>query len=1062
MGPGDATMSDGESRADSSNQAAEASAGSTDFLSRLIDFSLKNRLLVIAGTLLFAATGILALQKLPFDAFPDVSDIQVQINTVAPALSPVEIERQITAPVERVLGGIPHVKLVRSLSRFGLSQVVVIFEDGTSIHQARSQILERVQAAELPEGIERPQLGPIATGLGEIFHYIVTAPGGDLADARTIQDWIIRPQLLTVKGIAEANGWGGYEKQFHVVVQPTRLAKYGMTLSEVTEALEKANLNVGGGSIDRGGEQHLLQGLSRPSSLEEIGQIAIRPAHGTAIRVMDVAEVVPGHEIRRGAVTANGKGETVLGLAFLLMDENSGEVARRLRERMEMIQKSLPEGAGVDVVYDRRHLVDLVLRTVRNNLFEGALLVIVILYFFLGGLRPALIVALAIPLSMLFSFNSMLKAGIAGSLMSLGAIDFGLIVDSSVVLIENVVRHLARADGRSMREIVREACVEVRRPTLFGELIIMIVYLPILTLEGVEGKLFRPMALTVIFALVGSMILSMTLMPVLASLGLSRRAVHHGEPFLARWAKRLYKPVLHWAIRHRRIVLASAILFLATGAFLALRLGAVFVPRLDEGSIVINTIRLAGVSLDESVRYGTRIEQLLLEKFPDEIQSIWNRTGTPEVATDPMGLELTDVFIMLHDRSRWKRARTKEELVTQMDKVLSVMPGMRYAFSQPIEMRMNEMVAGVRSDVGVKLFGPDFEILKTKASEIEAVLKAVPGAADVSVEQLTGQPVLEVKLDHGKIARYGLSAQEVLDAVAAVGGMKVGEILQEQRRFPLVVRLPDDYRQDPDKIASLPLVSSHGERILLGQVAAVSKTVGPNVVNREWGERRILVQANVRGRDLAGFVAEAQRRLDETVVPKLPPGYHVEWGGQYEHLIRGSKRLSIVVPFALLLIFGLLYATYGNALDAFRVFSGVPFAAVGGILALWVRDMPFSIAAGVGFVALSGVAVLDDMILVSYIRQLLAKGLALEEALEEAALTRLRPVLMTALVASLGFLPMAVSTGVGAEVQRPLATVVIGGVISSMVMSLLVLRVLYLVFRPPSRISKGTPTVNAG
>ncbi len=1017
-----------------------------DFLSRVIDFSLRHRLLVIAGALVIALAGVLAASHLPFDAFPDVSDVQVQVNTVAPELSPVEIERQITFPVERALAGLPGVKLVRSLSRFGLSQVVLVFEDGTPIYQARAQVLERIQAAELPDGVERPQLGPIATGLGEIFHYIVTAPGGDPMESRSTHDWVIRPQLLTVKGIAEVNAWGGFERQFHVVVQPERLAKYGLTLSEVAVALELANANVGGGSIDRGGEQHLLRGISRPNSIDQIRAIAVRAAHGTPVLVGDVAEVIEGHEIRRGAVTADGKGEAVVGLAFLLMGENSGQVSRDLRARMEAVRKSLPKGTRVEVVYDRRTLVDHVLSTVRTNLFEGALLVIVILYLFLGKVRPALIVASAIPFSMLFAFNGMLRAGIAGSLMSLGAIDFGLIVDSSVVLMENVVRHMGLAKGDAdRRAIVREAAVEVRRPTLFGELIILIVYLPILTLEGVEGKLFRPMALTVIFALAGSMILSMTLMPVLASFGLGRRHEEHHEPFLFRWAKRLYAPVLRWSMHHRRFVLIGALGMLAGGAFLATRLGAVFVPRLDEGSIVINTVRLAGVSLDESVRYGTGIEKLLKEKFPDEIESIWCRTGTPEVATDPMGLEVSDIFIMLQDRSRWRKAHTKEELVEKMDQVVSTLPGMRYAFTQPIEMRMNEMVAGVRSDVGVKLYGPDFDVLTAKAAAIETVLKGIPGAADINVEQLTGQPVLEVRLDHAKVSRYGLTAGEVLDVVGAIGGRKVGEVLEGDRRFPLVVRLPDDYRRDPDRMAFLPVLSGHGEeQVLLSQVADIVKTTGPTAVNREWGERRIIVQANVRGRDLAGFVAEAQRRIDAEVLPGLPAGYHVEWGGQYEHLIRASRRLSIVVPVALVLIFALLYATYGNWVDTVRVFTGVPFAAVGGILALWIRDMPFSISAGVGFVALAGVAVLDDMILVSYVRQLLGKGMELERALEEAAMTRMRPVLMTGLVASLGFLPMAFNTGVGAEVQRPLATVVIGGVISSTVMSLLVLRVLYL------------------
>ncbi len=1017
-----------------------------DFLSWVIDFSLRRRFLVIVFSIALVGTGLLALQRLSFDAFPDVSDVQVQINTMAPALSPVEIERQITVPVERVLGGIPNVQQVRSLSRFGLSQVTVVFRDGTPIHQARAQVLERVQAVELPAGLSRPQLGPIATGLGEIYHYVVTALGDDLTEARTLHDWIVRPQLLTVRGVAEVNAWGGFEKQFHVVVKPGQLAKYGMTLEEVAGALEKANTNVGGGGIDRGGEQHLLQGLARPASMEEIREIAIRPTHGTAVRVRDVADVVEGHEIRRGAVTADGKGEVVLGLGFLLMGENSAEVAKALRGRMEEVRKSLPKGAEVKAVYDRRALVDHVLDTVRTNLFEGAVLVVAILFLFLGGLRPALLVALAIPLSMLFAFNGMLGIGIVGSLMSLGAIDFGLIVDSSVVLVENIVRHLSRADpSRSTRDIVREACVEVRRPTLFGELIIMIVYLPILTLEGVEGKLFKPMAMTVILALIGSMVLSLTLMPVLASLGLSR-ATRHEEPFLARWAKRLYAPVLHWVVARQAAVLLAAGLCVAAGAFLALRLGSVFVPKLDEGSIVINTVRLAGVSLDESVRYGTQIEKLLLKEFPDEVASVWSRTGTAEVATDPMGLELTDTFVMLHDRAKWRKAGTKEALVSRMDEALKVMPGMRYGFTQPIEMRMNEMVAGVRSDVGVKLFGPDFEVLKAKADEIAGILKGVPGAADVSVEQLGGQPVLEVRLDHAKINRYGLSAAEVLDTVAAIGGHRVGEIVEDQRRFGLVVRLPDEYRRDPDAVARLPIVSAHGERVLLGQVARVTHTVGPNVVNREWGERRILVQANVRGRDLGSFVAEAQRRLGEKVVPSLPSGYHVAWGGQYEHLIRAGKRLTVVVPVALALILLLLFVTYGTLRDSVRVFTGVPFSAVGGILALTLRDMPFSISAGIGFIALSGVSVLSDMVMVSYIKKLIRDGLPLGEAVVQAALQRLRPVLMTALVASLGFLPMAFNTGVGAEVQRPLATVVIGGLVSSTLLTLLVLPVLYLRF----------------
>lgn len=1015
-----------------------------DLLSRIIDFSLRHRPWVIAGAAALAAAGGLAVRRLPFDAFPDVSEVQVQVNTAAPRLSPVEVERQITFPVERALSGVAGVRSVRSLSRSGLSQVTVVFEDAVPVHRARAQVLERVSTAELPDGMERPSLGPVATGLGEIFHYIVTSPDGDLTAARTAHDWIIRPQLLAVPGVAEVNAWGGFERQFHVVVRPERLAARRLGLCEVVEALREANRDADGGGLAAGGERHLLRAISRPGSAEEIGRVVVARPDGSPVRVADVADVVEGGGIRHGAVTAEGRGEAVLGLAFLLMGENSREVSRDLSARMEAVRKSLPEGTRVEVVYDRRALVDHVLGTVRANLFEGALLVVVILYLFLGRLRPALIVALAIPLSMLFAAGGMARAGIAGSLMSLGAIDFGLIVDSSVVLIENAVRRVGGAPaGADRRAIVREAAVEVRRPTLFGELIILIVYLPILTLEGIEGKLFRPMVLTVVFALTGSMLLSLTLMPVLASLGLGRQASAPREPLAFRWAKRLYGPVLGWSLRRRREVLVLAVAILSGGAFLATRLGAVFVPRLDEGSIVINTVRLAGVSLDESVRYGAGIERLLKEAFPDEIESVWTRTGTAEVATDPMGIEVSDVFVMLRERGRWTKARTKDELVARMDRLVASLPGMRYAFTQPIEMRMNEMVAGVRSDVGVKLYGPDFGVLTDRAAAIEAVLRGIPGAEAPAAEQVTGQPVIEARLDPERLSRHDLSPGEALEAVEAVVGHEAGEVLANGRRFPLVVRLPDGYRDDPDRIGSLPVAAAGGNPVLLSQVAEIVRTTGPTAVTREWGERRIVVQTNVRG-DLAGFVAEAQRRIEAEVLPTLPPGYRIEWGGQYEHLIRASRRLAIVVPTALALVFALLYATYGDWIDTLRVFTGIPFAAVGGILALWIRDMPFSISAGVGFVALCGVAVLDDMILVSRVRQLLARGMALEAALEEAAMTRLRPVLMTGLVASLGFLPMAFSTGIGAEVQRPLATVVIGGVASSTVMSLLVLRVLYL------------------
>jgi len=734
----------------------------------------------------------------------------------------------------------------------------------------------------------------------------------------------------------------------------------------------------------------------------------------------------------------------VLGLGFMLMGENSRELTGRLEDRLAEVQGSLPAGVILEPVYSRTELVDMVLRTVRNNLLEGALLVIAVLFMFLGNVRAGIIVALAIPLSMLFAFNGMLRFGIAGSLMSLGAIDFGLVVDSSVIMVENAARRVAEdRSGRSVRDVVRDAAVEVRRPTLFGELIIAIVYLPILALEGIEGKLFQPMALTVIFALAGSMILSLTLMPVLASLVLRKREVHK-DPALVRALQRVYRPVLGWALSQRRQVLATAVVIVIFAALLSTRLGSEFVPRLQEQAIVVNTVRLAGVSLEESVRYGTAIERLLLAEFPDEIAHIWTRTGTAEVATDPMGLEVSDIFMTLTPRRSWERARNQEQLMGQMTTVLDGMPGMRSIFTQPIEMRMNEMVAGIRADLGIKLFGDDFEALKTHAGTIQTVVEAVPGAADVTVEQVTGLPILRIELDRAAAARFGIPADEVLALVESLGTLHVGEVMEEQMRFDLALRLDDRYRQDPRLIERLTVSAPDGQRVPLGQVADIAVVEGPSTIHREWGKRRITIQANVHDRDLGSFVADVREAIGAGV--ELPPGYYVRYGGQFEHLERARKRLAVVVPIALALIFTLLYLSFGSARDATIVFTGVPLAAVGGVAALWLRDIPFSISAGVGFIAVSGVSVLGQLVLVSSIRQLRAAGRGLGDAIRAAAETRLRPVLMTGLVAALGFVPMALNTGVGAEVQRPLATVVIGGVVTSTLATLVVLPVLYRTF----------------
>ncbi len=1027
-----------------------------DLLNHIIDFSLRNRLLVIIGVVLAAVVGAVSLSQLDIDAFPDTTPVQVQINTIAPALSPEEVERQITFPIEQAISGLSGLEQLRSISKFGLSQVVVLFEDGTDIYFARQMVNERLATVELPPGLERPKMGPVATGLGEVLHYVVSGAGTDPTELRTIHDWVIKPPLRTVPGTAEINSWGGYKKQYQVRIDPERLIKHGLTYGEVIEAVKKNNLNVGGGNISQKGNMLLVQGWGRTTTLDEIRQIVVSATDGVPIHISDVADVVVGHEIRRGAVTADGQGEVVLGLGFMLMGENSHEVTWALKDKLDSLQSSLPANVRITPVYDRTELVSYVIDTVRKNLLEGGLLVVAVLFAFLGNVRAALIVATAIPLSMLFAFSGMLRFGISASLLSLGAIDFGLIVDSSVVMVENCVRHLADDQGqsrKSRREIIRDAAVEVRRPTLFGELIIMIVYLPILTLEGIEGKMFRPMALTVIFALVGSMILSLTLMPVLASFFLPRK-ISHREPFLMRIAHAIHYPVLRFSMRHKLAVMgfAAAVLTVAFG-MIAPNLGSEFVPRLSEGAIAIGVVRLAGTDLEESIRYNTQMERAILAEFPDEVAHVWSRIGSAEIATDPMGVELTDTFVTLKPRDQWTKARTQAEFTEKLDRLLRDLPGQRLAYSQPIEMRTNEMVSGVRADLGVKLFGDDLDTLAATAQEIEAVLRSIPGSADVATEQITGQPVLEIKINQEQIARYGVSAESVLQLVEAAGGTTVGEVVEGQLRFPLVARLPERYRDRPEALAEMLITTPSGQRIPLNRLADVQVVEGPSTITREWYQRRITITSNVRGRDLGSFVAEARRKI-AAEVPMPSPRYRVEFGGQFEHLERARNRLLLVVPLALALIFLLLYFTYHNLVDALRVFCGVPFAWVGGIFALWLRDMPFSISAGVGFIALSGVAVLDDMILVSYVRHLRERGLGLDDAVTQAAVTRLRPVLMTTLVASLGFLPMALSDSMGAEVQRPLATVVIGGVIGAMIMSLLVLRVLYLVFNAPLELIK--------
>jgi heavy metal efflux system protein len=1014
-------------------------------LNALIATCLRHRLFVLAGVCLLSLCGVWSLTKLNVDAFPDTTPVQVQINTVAPSLVPEEVERLITFPVELTLTGLPKLAQLRSISQFGLSQVVVTFEDGVDIYFARQLINERLTTVEMPPGIPRPEMGPVSTGLGEVFHYLVMPSGPaapSLTELRTLQDWTIRPALRTVPGTAEINSWGGLNKQYHVLFNPDLLLKHDLTFQQVVEAIRSNNLNVGGGQMNRGGEMLLVHGVGRTTNVEQLREIVITARNGVPIHLRDIAEVTIGHEIRRGAISANGQGEVVLGLGFMRMGENSYAVTHRIADRFKQATSALPPGVAAVPVYNRTELVDQVIATVRRNLCEGALLVVAILFIFLGNLRAGLIVASAIPLSMLCAFIGMSYWGIAASLLSLGALDFGLVVDGSVVMIENVIRRLSRnKDSKVSRvELIRQACSEVSKPSMFGVFIIMVVYLPILTLEGVEGKLFRPMALTVIFALAGSLVLSMTAIPVLASFLLPRN-MSNRDPLLVRLLGRLYAPLLRLAMARPLIVLGTTVIALTSAASLATGLGTEFVPRLSEGSLVIGIVRPPGTSLEQSIDINTRMEKLLLEKFPHEISHIWSRQGSPEVATDPGTIESTDLFIALKPRSEWTRARSQEELVGLMQPEVARFPGQLCWFSQPIEMRINEMLSGSRADVAVKLFGPDLDTLVSKAREIETVLRAVPGCADLNTEQIKGQPVLRVKIDRNEIARHGISAESVLDVIESNGGKVVGEVVEDQLRFPLIVRLTPEARKSPDTLGGITVATGTGELIPLSRVAQIEEVRGARCVSREWATRRVLIQCNVRGRDLGGFVHEAREKLASLTLP--PGGYRVEWGGQFENLQRASRRLQIVVPMAMILIIVLLYMTFHNLFDSLLVFTSVPFACIGGIIMLIARDMPFSISAAVGFIALSGISVLNSLVLVEFIRHLRDEGMPLREAIIEAGLTRLRPVLMTALVASLGFVPMALSDGMGAEVQRPLASVVIGGVISSTIMTLLVLPVLY-------------------
>ena len=1043
-------------------------------LERLVGFAIAHRWLMLALTLAMAATGVWSFRHLPIDATPDITNVQVQINTEAPGYSPLEAEQRVTFPIETALAGLPGLDHTRSLSRYGLSQITAVFEDGTDIYFARQLVAERIAqvSSQLPDGLE-PQMGPIATGMGEIFMYTVDAdpearrPDGQpytATDLRTLQDWVVRPQLRNAPGVTEVNTIGGFARQIHIIPDPARLVAFGFTLRDVVDAVAANNRNLGAGYIERTGQQFLVRSPGQVESLEDIGTIVLDRRAGVPIRVRDVASVGEGPELRTGAATQNGH-EVVLGTVFMLIGANSREVAQASAARLAEVNRSLPPGVSATPVYDRTALVDRTIATVARNLGEGALLVIAVLFVLLGNLRAALITALVIPLSMLFAVTGMLRGGVSGNLMSLGALDFGLIVDGAVIITENCLRRFAAAQrqlGRALAQSERlaltaSATAEVIRPSLFGLGIIAAVYLPIFALTGVEGKMFHPMAITVVLALTGAMVLALGFVPAAVAL-LLRGEVKENETGPMRWISRHYAALPGWSLRRRTpLLLVTAALVLLCG-LLGTRLGSEFVPSLDEGDIALHALRIPGTGLEQAVRMQASLEARILE-FP-EVERVFGKTGTAEIASDPMPPSVTDTFVMLRPRAQWPDPRKpKATLVAEMEAALEAVPGNNYEFTQPIQMRMNELISGVRADVAIKLYGDDLAILAERGERIAAAAQRVAGAADVTLEPLSGLPMITITPDRAALARYGMNPGIVQDTVAtAIGGSVAGQLFEGDRRFDIVVRLPENLRQDLAALADLPISlgaddnadeasraanwrSGTPQTVPLREVARIETLSGPNQVNRENGKRQVMVTANVRGRDLGGFVAELRQRIGAEV--SLPSGYWIDYGGTFEQLISASQRLAVVVPLTLALIFALLFWAFGSVRDALTVFSGVPLALTGGVVALAARGIPFSISAGVGFIALSGVAVLNGLVMIAFIRQLRAQGAALETAIIEGARARLRPVLMTALVASLGFIPMALNVGAGSEVQRPLATVVIGGIVSSTLLTLLVLPALY-------------------
>ncbi|MGQ0586521.1 MAG: efflux RND transporter permease subunit [Gammaproteobacteria bacterium] len=1033
----------------------------------LLRFSIARRWVVMFLVLVVAATGVWSYQRLPIDAVPDITNVQVQINTQAEGYSPLEVEQRITYLVEVAIAGLPKLEYTRSLSRYGLSQVTVVFADGTDIYWARNLINERLQQAkaQLPSGIE-PQMGPIATGLGEIFLYTVHADEGarqangepwDATALRTLQDWVIRPQLRQVPGVTEVNTIGGYEKQFHVTPDPARLLAFALSLDDVREALEKNNANVGAGYIERNGEQYLIRSPGQVSDIAGIERVIVAHREGVPITVRDVADVGFGKQLRTGAATRDGE-EAVLGTAVMLIGENSRTVSSAVADKLAEISKTLPAGITADPVYDRTVLVEKTIRTVQTNLVEGAILVIAVLLLMLGNVRAALLTAMVIPLSMLMLMTSMVETQVSANLMSLGALDFGLIVDGAVIIVENCILRLAERQHHARRLLtvderfhtVFAATREVFTPSFVSVLVVVLVNLPILALTGIEGKMFKPMALAVIMALLAAVVLSLTFVPAALALFLRGR-IEEKENVIVRAAKRAYAPVLELALRLRLPILAGAVAFVVLCGWLVTRMGAEFIPSLDEGDVAVQALRIPGTSLTQSIEMQLQMERALMDM--PEVKTYFSRVGTAEVATDPMPPNISDGYVMLKDRKDWPDPdKTKPKLLEEIERRLEVVPGNAYEISQPIQLRFNELISGVRSDLGIKVYGDNLDQLLESGNAIAKVLTSVRGAQGVKVEQVAGLPVLSVEPNRAALYRYGLNVADVQDVLAAAtGGEEAGQLFEGDQRFAVVVRLAEHLRADLTTLERLPVRLPEGGYVPLGEIAALNLAPGPNQISRENGKRRLVVSANVRGRDLGGFVAEVREKIEQQV--KLPSGYWLQYGGTFEQLESATQRLALLVPVTLAMIFALLLMTFGSAKDAALVFSGVPLALTGGVIALLLRGIPLSITAGVGFITLSGVAVLTGVVMVSAFRDRLAQGVDVEQAIREGAMLRLRPILMVALVAALGFLPMALNTSTGAEVQRPLATVVIGGIISSTLLTLLVLPGLYRMTWRPERIT---------